>query len=96
MTNPLLGPWETPFGLPPFTAIRDADFAPAFDAALAKARANIAKIADNPKAPTFANTIEAMELAEEELDRVGGVFYNLVGADSGGYRRFGIIARRLV
>ena len=82
MTNPLLGPWETPFGLPPFTAIRDADFAPAFDAALAKARANIAKIADNPEAPTFANTIEAMELAEEELDRVGGVFYNLVGADS--------------
>ena len=40
------------------------------------------KIAAAPEAPTFANTIEAMELAEETLDRVSGVFYNLVGADS--------------
>ena len=82
MTNPLLTHWDTEFALPPFAAITDADFAPAFDDALAQARANIAGIAADPHAPTFANTIEAMELAEEALDRVGGVFFNLAGADS--------------
>ncbi|MFT4150597.1 MAG: M3 family metallopeptidase, partial [Paracoccaceae bacterium] len=82
MTNPLLTAWDTPFDLPPFDRIRDEDFAPAFDAALAEARANIAAISANPEAPTFANTIEAMELAEGTLDRVSGVFYNLAGADS--------------
>ncbi len=82
MTNPLLRPFDGPFALPPFATIRDADFAPAFDAALAVARARIAEIAANPDAPTFANTIAALELAEEDLDRVGGVFWNLAGADA--------------
>lgn len=82
MTNPLLQPWTGRFNLPPFATIRDEDFGPAFEAGLAEARANIAAIAATPEAPTFANTIEAMELAEEMLDRVSGVFYNLVGADS--------------
>ena len=80
--NALLTPWDTEFGLPPFAAISDADFAPAFDAGLAEARANIVTIAGNPDAPNFANTIDALELAEGLLDRVGGVFYNLAGADS--------------
>ncbi|MFM2356961.1 MAG: hypothetical protein RLZZ528_2697, partial [Pseudomonadota bacterium] len=82
MTNPLLAPWTADFAMPPFAAIRDEDFAPAFDAALAEARAAIAAIAGNPEAPTFANTIEALELAEATLDRVAGVFYNLAGSDS--------------
>jgi peptidyl-dipeptidase Dcp len=82
MTNPLLAPWDTPFELPPFAAIGDEDFAPAFDAGLTEARAAIAAIAGNADAPTFANTIEALELAEATLDRVAGVFYNLAGADS--------------
>ncbi|MCF7698103.1 M3 family metallopeptidase [Loktanella sp. M215] len=82
MTNPLLSDWTTPHALPPFDAIRDADFAPAVDAALAEARANIAAIADNPDAPTFANTIEAFERAEATLGRVLGVFYGVAGADS--------------
>jgi peptidyl-dipeptidase Dcp len=68
--------------LPPFAEIRDEHFAPAFDAALAEARANIGQIATNPDAPTFANTIDALELAEALLDRVSGVFYNLAGADA--------------
>jgi peptidyl-dipeptidase Dcp len=79
--NILLGDWDGEFGLPPFAAIKDEDFAPAFDAALAEARSNIALIVGQPQV-TFANTIEAMELAEGLLDRVGGVFYNLAGADS--------------
>lgn len=80
--NPLLAPWDTPFGLPPFDRIRDEDFAPAFAAALAESKAAVAAIAGNPEPPTFANTIEAMELAEAGLDRVAGVFYNVAGADS--------------
>lgn len=80
--NALLLPWETEFGLPPFAQIEDADFGPAFDAALMQARQNIEAIADDVNPPSFANTIEALELAEELLDRVSGVFYNLAGADS--------------
>lgn len=80
--NALLQPWDSPFGLPPFSKINDADFAPAFDAALQEARANIALIANDPNAPSFANTIEALELAEGLLDRVSGLFFNLAGADS--------------
>lgn len=80
--NALLTPWDGDFGLPPFAAVLDADFGPAFDAALSEARANIAAIAAAGEVPSFANVIEAMELAEGLLDRVGGVFYNLAGADS--------------
>ncbi|GAB1362024.1 hypothetical protein MASR1M32_12600 [Rhodobacter sp.] len=79
--NVLLEKWDTPFGLPPFASIRDEDFAPAFDEALARARAAIAAIADGP-ATDFAGVIEALELAEGDLDRVSGLFYNLAGADS--------------
>ena len=82
MGNVLMDVWDTPFGLPPFGMISDADFAPAFEAALAEARANIAGIAADPTHPDFANTIAALELAEGALDRVSGVFYNLAGADS--------------
>ncbi|MGB3554357.1 MAG: M3 family metallopeptidase [Jannaschia sp.] len=82
MTNPLLAPWDTPFALPPFAAISDDDFGPAMDAAMEDGRAAIRAIADDPDAPTFANTIEALERADATLDRVAGVFYNLAGADS--------------
>jgi len=82
MTNPLLSDWTGPFGLPPFADIRDEDFGPAFDAALAEARAAISAIADSPAPPDFANTVAALELAEQSLDRVAGVFFNLAGAES--------------
>lgn len=79
--NVLLEPWDTPFGLPPFAQVRDEDFGPAFDEALARARANIVAIAEG-SAADFVGVIEALELAEGDLDRVSGVFYNLAGADS--------------
>ncbi|WP_284262361.1 M3 family metallopeptidase [Roseicyclus amphidinii] len=82
MTNPLLTDWTTPFALPPFDVIEDAHFAPAMEAALEEGRAAIRAIAENPEAPTFSNTIEALELADATLDRVAGVFYNLAGSDS--------------
>jgi peptidyl-dipeptidase Dcp len=82
MGNQLMAEWGGAFALPPFGAIVDADFRPAFDAALTQARANVAAIAVSDEAPTFANVIEALELSEVALTRVAGVFYNLVGADS--------------
>jgi peptidyl-dipeptidase Dcp len=81
MSNPLLSVWDGPFGLPPFAEIRDEDFAPAFDTGLAEARSAIAAIAEGSGA-SFAEVIEALELAESTLDRVAGVFYNLAGAES--------------
>jgi peptidyl-dipeptidase Dcp len=82
MTNPLLADWSTPFGIAPFDAIRDDDFSPALDAALSQARAAVAAIADNPEPPSFANTVEALELADETLGRVLSTFYTLAGADT--------------
>ncbi len=81
MSNPLLEVWDGAFGLPPFARVRDEDFGPAFEVALAEARAAIAAIADGPGV-SFAEVIEALELAEGSLDRVAGLFYNLAGADS--------------
>jgi peptidyl-dipeptidase Dcp len=80
--NALLKDWNGDFGLPPFGEILDADFAPAFEAALAEARANIAAIAGNSAAADFDNTIAALERADALLARVGGVFWNVSGADS--------------
>ncbi|TCS61984.1 peptidyl-dipeptidase Dcp [Primorskyibacter sedentarius] len=82
MTNPLLQDWTTPFGLPPFDQIDDEDFTPALEIALARHMDEITAIAENPDAPTFANTIEAMEGAGEDLDKVLSPFFALAGADS--------------
>ncbi|MCP4822380.1 MAG: M3 family metallopeptidase [Shimia sp.] len=82
MTNPLLSDWTTPFEIAPFDKISDDDFAPAFEVALAEHKAEIAAIADNPEAPTFANTVEAMEVAGGALDKVLSVFFSVAGADS--------------
>lgn len=80
--NPLLTNWTTPFGLPPFGAIRSAHFRPAFDAALASHKAEVAEIAQNPDAPTFENTIETLERAGKRLTDVGSVFWNLTATDT--------------
>lgn len=82
MPNPLLETWNTPFGIAPFDRIADDDFAPALDTALDAARDAIARIADNPEPATFANTIEALELADEDLGRVLSTFYTLAGTDT--------------
>lgn len=82
MTNPLLSPWDTPYQIAPFDQIEDADFEPAFEEALAASRHAIKAIAENPDAASFANTIEALELADEALDRVLGAFFTLAGTDT--------------
>ena len=87
MTDALMQPWDGPYGLPRFEAISDDDFAPAFAAALAEHKAEIDAIADNPEAPTFANTVLALEGSGFALDRVLSVFYNLAGSDSNDARQ---------
>ncbi len=77
-TNPLLVPWTTPFGVPPFDRIKPEHFASAFTAAMAEHLAEIAAIGADPVPATFANTIEALERSGRALARVGGVFSNLV------------------
>ncbi len=72
--------WIDAPGLPPFERIAPADFRPAFDAALAEARAEIEAIATDPAAPGFDNTVTALERAGGRLDRVARAFYTLAGA----------------
>ena len=75
--NPLLEPWTNPFGLPPFARVRPEHFPPAFDRGMAEHLAEVDAIAGDPAAPTFANTIEALERSGRLLDRVGRLFSNL-------------------
>ncbi|NNE88762.1 MAG: M3 family metallopeptidase [Silicimonas sp.] len=82
MMNPLLSSWEAPFELPPFDTIEDADFEPAFDTAMDAASARISEIADNPEPPTFENTIDALELADDDLGKVLSAFYTLASTDA--------------
>lgn len=80
-SNPFLADtWDTPFGVPPFDQITNEHFAPAFDAGIAEARAEFAAIVDNADAPTFENTIVAMEELGGSLNRVQSVFYALASA----------------
>src|SRR5689334_171954 len=81
-TNPLLATWSGPFELPPFAAIEPGHFRPAFDQALAAHRAEIEAIAADPVAPSFGNTIAALEMSGRELDNVANVFFVLTGADT--------------
>ena len=80
--NPLVAPWTANDGVPPFDRITPADYEPAFDQALAEGRAAYAKIANDRAAPTFANTLEAMEQATPLLDRVSAAFSTVSGADA--------------
>ncbi|MEM6596081.1 MAG: M3 family metallopeptidase [Pseudomonadota bacterium] len=82
MTNPLLADWATPFDLPPFDAISDDHFAPAFEQALSEARAQLKAIAENEAPPTFANTIEALALMGEAMEKTLAPFYLLAGVEA--------------
>ncbi len=80
--NPAIFNWNGTLGLPEFDRINSGDFSNAFDLALVADRAEIDAIAQNSNAPTFDNTIVALELCGEELSRTSAVFWNLVGANS--------------
>lgn len=78
--NPLLSDWTTPFDLPPFETIAPEHFEEAFDAAMAEAKADTDRIADQEVAPTFENTIVALETSGKTLTKVARTFFNLTGA----------------
>ncbi len=82
-TNPLLQPWTTPFGIPPFDRIRPEHFEPAFADAMARHLAEIAAIAADPAPPTFANTLEALQRSGRPLTRIEAVFDNLAASLGG-------------
>jgi peptidyl-dipeptidase Dcp len=73
--NPLLASWEGPYGgVPPFDRVQIALFKPALEEAMTMNLVEIEKIANNPAAPTFENTIVAMERAGQTLDRVSTLY----------------------
>jgi peptidyl-dipeptidase Dcp len=80
--NIFLQEWDTPFGTAPFSKITVDDYMPAFLAGIDEEKANVQKIIDNAEAPTFENTILALEHASPILDRVQGVFFNLSESES--------------
>jgi peptidyl-dipeptidase Dcp len=80
--NPFAASSELPLHFPPFDRIREEHYRPAIEQGMAEQRAEVAAIGANPEAPTFANTLEALECSGRLLDRVLSVFYNLVSSDS--------------
>ena len=80
--NPLLTESTAPFGAPQFDQIKDEHYLPAFEQAIAEAKAEIDAIIANEEEPTFENTIEAMEYAGGTLNKVAGIFYNLMEANT--------------
>lgn len=80
--NPLLVESPLPYGAPQFDKIRAEHYMPAFKQGIAEAKAEIDAIVDNQEAPSFANTIEALEFAGKTLNRVSGIFYNILEADT--------------
>ena len=80
--NPLLVDWTTPHGAPPLDRIEEAHFLPAYDVAIANHTAEIEAIASNPEAPTFDNTMLALEQSGRELGRISRVFFNLASSAS--------------
>lgn len=80
--DPFAADSPLPLHYPQFDKISDSDFAPAFDRGMAEHLAEVKAIAENPEAPTFENTIIALEKSGRVLDRATSVFFNLVGTDT--------------
>lgn len=80
--NPLLAEWNTPFGVPPFAEIKEEHFLPAIQEGMARQKQEIAAITASTEAPTFQNTVEALEFSGEALERASAVFGNLTSAET--------------
>ena len=78
--NPFSSEFDTPFGVPPFSEIEEEHYLPAFNSGIEQQEQEIEAIASSGEAPTFDNTIVAMERSGELLTRVSNVFYNLTSA----------------
>ena len=80
-TNPLLEQPNTPFGVPAFDKVKIEQYLPAFEEAIRQNKAEVDAIVNNEEAPTFENTIVALDRSGLLLDRVTGVFFNVLEAD---------------
>ena len=80
--NIFLKKYNTPFDAIPFDKIRLEDYEPALREGMRVENEEMAHIADNPEAPTFENTIEAMEQSGELLGEVSEVLFNLISAET--------------
>jgi peptidyl-dipeptidase Dcp len=80
--NPFYAPSALPFHAPPFDRIKDSDYQPAIEAGMAEQLKEMRAIADNPAAPTFENTIVAMEKSGALFDRVMAAFNGVTGANT--------------
>lgn len=80
--NPLLTAYDTPFNVPPFDKIKDEHFRPAYEEALKQHNGEIDSIVNNEEAPSFENTIVALERAGGLLSNISRVFYNLNSANT--------------
>ncbi len=74
--------WTGPLGLPDFAAVKDSDFGPAFEAAIKAHAEEVEAIARDPEPPTIDNTLAALDLSGEALERVSSVFWLKAGADT--------------
>ena len=81
-SNPFLNEYGTPHGTTPFDRIKLTDYEPAIREGMKQEDEDIERIIGNPEAPTFDNTIVALERAGELLDRVTTVFFNLISAET--------------
>lgn len=79
--NPFFSESPLPLHYPQFDKIRDSDFAPAFDRGMAEHLKEVQAVADNAEAPTFDNTIVALEKSGQILSRTSTAFFSLVGVD---------------
>ena len=79
--NPFLEDWDTPYGVQPFAEIDDAHYMPAFKKAVLDLRTEIDAIVDNPDAPTFENTIVALDTAGPLMTKVMLTFWNITGTE---------------
>ncbi|MDH3263950.1 MAG: hypothetical protein OEM24_08135 [Paracoccaceae bacterium] len=77
MSNPIFAPWERLFNLPCFAEIGEGRFEPAFEAALADARADIARIVDNSEAPTCAGAVEAPIRSRRPIEKRLTIWLNI-------------------
>lgn len=81
-SNPFYAQSTLPFQAPPFDKIKDDDYQPAIEAGMAEQRKEVQAIADNPAAPTFENTLVALEKSGQLFNRVMAVFGGVTGADT--------------
>ena len=80
-SNPLLEQPKNEYGIPAFDQVKPEHYLPAFEAAIAEQKAEIDAIVNNPAEPTFDNTIVALDRTGMTLERVAGVFFNVLEAD---------------